>query len=100
MRRAAKIDANQPAIVKLFRKLGCSVQSLAAVGKGVPDLLLGIPGRGNYLVEVKDGSLAPSRRKLTADQIDWHANWGGQVTVIHSEQDAEEWLNGIRRAGM
>lgn len=42
MRRAARTDANQTAIVEALRKCGASVQSLAAVGKGVPDLLVGL----------------------------------------------------------
>ena len=41
MRQAAKVDDNQAAIVEALRSLGASVESLAAVGKGVPDLLVG-----------------------------------------------------------
>ena len=37
MRRAARTDANQAAIVDALRSVGCSVVSLSAVGKGVPD---------------------------------------------------------------
>jgi len=95
MRRAAKIDANQPEIVDALIRMSCSVQSLAAVGKGVPDLLIGISGR-NYLVEVKDGNKAPSDRKLRPAQKDWHQGWSGQVTVIETVEQAVEWVNGVR----
>lgn len=87
MRRAAKIDANQNEIVDGLRKLGCSVEILAAVGKGVPDLLVG-RNNINYLIEVKDGGKPPSARKLTDDQVEWHEAWRGQKTVCKSLDEA------------
>ena len=54
MRRAAKIDANHGDIVEALRGIGCSVLSLAPLGKGAPDLLVGYWGR-NTILEVKDG---------------------------------------------
>jgi hypothetical protein len=89
MRHAAKVDANQKAIVSAFRRIGASVQVLSAVGKGVPDVLVGFRGV-NVLVEIKDGSLAPSARALTSDQVRWHAAWAGQVCVADSVPDAVE----------
>jgi hypothetical protein len=84
MRRAARTDNNHEQIVKALRAVGATVQSLAAVGQGVPDLLVGYQGK-NILVEVKDGSKTPSRRKLTDDQVKWHDNWnGGAVAVVDS----------------
>lgn len=88
MRFAAKVDANQAAIVSALRKLGCSVQSLAATGSGVPDLLVGRAGR-THLLEVKDGTRPPSERKLTDDQIEWIDAWRGEpVTVVKSVDEA------------
>lgn len=87
MRRAAKVDANQAEIVADLRKAGCSVESLAAVGKGVPDLLVG-HGSRNYLLEVKDGSKPPSARKLTDAQVEWHKVWRGSVYTVTSTQEA------------
>lgn len=81
--RAAKVDANQAAIVKALRQMGASVQPLHMVGQGTPDLLVGIQGR-NYLLEVKDGSKPPSAQRLTVDQIEWHGEWRGQVEVVNS----------------
>ena len=86
--RAAKIDANQPEIVKALRKVGATVQSLAATGDGVPDLLVGYQGN-TYLIEVKDGSKVPSARKLTPDQEVWHEKWtGGTLRIANSIEDA------------
>ncbi len=99
MRRAARIDANQSGIVEVLRGMGCGVQSLAPVGGGVPDLLVGISG-DNYLAEIKDGSKPPSARKLTPDQERWHKAWPGAIEVIETEQQAIEWVNGLRRAGL
>ena len=92
MRRAAKIDANQPAIVAALRKMGARVQSLAAVGDGCPDLLVG--WRGDILViEVKDGRLSPSARRLTPDQQRWHDAWGlDERFIVNSVDEAIELL--------
>lgn len=85
--RAAKADANQGAIVAALRKIGCSVQPLHTVGRGVPDLLVGIRGH-NLLLEVKDGAKPPSAQKLTADQVEWHGAWRGHVEVVNSVEQA------------
>lgn len=87
MRRAAKIDANQPAIVAALRKAGASVHSLAAVGDGIPDLLVGHVGL-TALMEVKDGSKPPSARALTPDQLRWHQSWEGGTLAVVPDVDA------------
>lgn len=79
-RFARKVDANHSAIVKALRKVGCSVQSLAAVGDGVPDILVGLRGR-NWIMEIKDGSKPPSQRKLTPKQEKWRREWRGEQPV-------------------
>lgn len=87
MRRRAKIDANQPAIVKALRDAGCTVQSLAQMGKGVPDLLVGKNGN-NFLLEVKDPSQKPSQRKLSDDERAWHYAWLGYVAIVETAEEA------------
>ena len=76
MRRAAKIDGNQTELVEAFRTLGCSVLSLAAVGKGVPDLLVAFHGI-TWLVEVK----MPKGRE-TEYQIEFAENWEGCRAIV------------------
>jgi len=97
MRRAAKVDTNQAAVVDALRRAGCSVQCLHAVGGGVPDLLVGreVPTGGplgrerrTFLIEVKDGSRAPSECKLTPDQVLWHREWRGHVAVAETVEQA------------
>jgi hypothetical protein len=87
VRRAARTDGNQDGIVRALRNVGASVAILAAVGGGIPDLLVGFRGR-NYLMEVKDPEQKPSDRRLTPDQAEWHALWRGQVAVVETEFDA------------
>lgn len=89
MRRAAKIDDTQTAIVAALRQAGCKVLSLAACGKGVPDLLVKTPIRWKkweeiFLLEVKN----PKGRgtALTPDQVKFHAEW--PVTVVTTPEDA------------
>ena len=86
--RAAKIDANHEAVVLALRAAGATVQSLAGVGKGVPDLLVGYQGQ-TLLLEVKDGHKPPSKRALNEDQLRWHGRWnGGALAVVDSPDGA------------
>lgn len=94
--RAARIDANQPAIVEYFRSRGASVQILSSVGNGCPDLMIGYRS-ATVPVEVKDGSKPPSRQALTADEAMWMSNWAGSYRIVRSEADAEELLRDIER---
>ena len=96
MRRAARTDANHVEIINAFRALGCSVQDLSAVGRGVPDIIVGHRG-ANYLVEIKDGSKHPSARRLTSDQVTWHNAWRGQNCVIKSVDEVVGFLNKITK---
>lgn len=86
-RRAARVDANHSAVVLALVARGWTVQTLASVGVGCPDLLVGARGC-NVLLEIKDGSKPASARKLTPDQRRWHRHWQGQVAVVHSEAEA------------
>lgn len=83
-----KVDDNQSEIVKNLRKLGMTVQSLATIGKGCPDILVGYQGR-NYVFEIKDENKTPSQRKLTPDEIKWHETWRGQKAVIKNYKEAQ-----------
>lgn len=91
MRRAAKVDRNHAEVVAALRGVGASVQSLAAVGSGCPDLLVGHRGK-NYLFEVKDGSAAPSAQKLRPAQVEWLRAWAGEARVVLCPEDALRFL--------
>ena len=84
-----RLDNNQTEIVRRLRQCAVSVQSLASVGKGCPDILVGFRGY-NWLFEIKNPKQVPSKRKLTKDEDSWHLNWRGRVyTVMTFDQIAE-----------
>ena len=80
MRTAAKIDRNQQAIVAVYREAGLLVLSLANMGRGVPDLLVGAPPV-LCLVEVK----MPGNT-LTPDQVRFHSLW--PVVIVTTKEEA------------
>jgi hypothetical protein len=98
MRRVARVDDNHADVVAALRRAGCSVQSLAPLGRGVPDLLVGVAGQ-NRLFEVKDGAKAPSRQRLTEDELEWHATWNGNVVTVTSAEEALRVVCEIRNGG-
>ncbi len=83
MRRAAKTDDNQFAIVTSLRRMGYSVLILSGVGKGCPDICVGL-NLTNWLFEIKDDSKPKSRQALTVDEKVFHSMWRGQVNVVGS----------------
>lgn len=85
MRRAARRDENEPAIVQALEAVGCTVTRLNE--RGVTDLLVGRNGT-NYLMEVKDPSKPKRDQRLTPDQETWHGTWQGQKAVVKSVTQA------------
>lgn len=82
MRRAAKIDLNQPEIVEALRAVGVSVVSLASIGQGCPDLIAA-KGDKAWLIEVKG-----PKGTLTDDQKRFILNWSGTVHIIRTPDEA------------
>ena len=97
--RAARVDANHGEIVTALRSVsGVSVCSLAGLGFGVPDLLVGARGL-SYLCEIKDGEKCPSNRSLTPDQRTWIRKWTGSPVVVLLDVDqARTWARRIAAA--
>ena len=90
MRRAAKIDGNQTELVEAFRRLGCSVLSLATIGKGVPDLLVATRGI-TWLVEVKI-----PKGKENQKQLEFAENWQGCRAVVRDLAGVETVVKTMR----
>lgn len=100
MRKRARTDNNHAEIVEALRAKGWEVLSLAPLGGGAPDILigrsLGIEHSDDgtkhteywdfKLVEIKDGAKSPSRQKLTDAEIEFHKRW--PVIVLRSIEDA------------
>ncbi|WP_375436656.1 hypothetical protein [uncultured Hymenobacter sp.] len=75
IRTASRVDGNQPYIVAALRRIGCSVLHLHQL-KNCFDLLVGYRGR-TFLMEVKDPSQPPSKRKLTPGEEEFRRTWNG-----------------------
>ena len=84
---ARRVDKNQKRIIAALRAAGASVTCTYMVGNGFVDIVVGVNGI-NYLLEIKDGTKPPSKRKLTPCEQAWHRHWRGQVAVVCDEQEA------------
>tara|TARA_R110000850_G_C9996087_1_gene467960 strand:+ start:10778 stop:11071 length:294 start_codon:yes stop_codon:yes gene_type:complete len=89
-RQAARIDANQPDIVKKLRQIG------ATVSLNHDDILVGYRGK-TYWYEIKDPEKTLKQDgtykagALKDSQIELLETWKGHYRVVHSyEQIAEE----------
>ena len=88
MRRAARVDATQEAIVSALRAAGAYVWVI-----GLPvDLLVGYKGH-TFCVEVKSG---PSKR-LTKLQADFFENWSGSTLARIDCPEAALRMIGVKR---
>lgn len=81
-----RTDSNQSLIVKELRQAGCSVAITSIVGDGFPDILVGRNGK-NILAEIKDPLKPKSAKKLTPDEVQFHAAWRGQICVIETAEE-------------
>lgn len=80
MKLHGKIDSNQKEIVKALREIpGVSVLSMASLGNGAPDLLVGYNFK-NYLFEIKKDRKA----KLTEMEGKFYLDWHGQLSIVCS----------------
>lgn len=88
-----RVDGNHAEVTQALRDIGASVLDIHDIGGGAPDLLIGYRGQ-NILLEVKDGRLPPSHRKLTLDEYKFCDNWrGGSIYIIYSPVDAVTLVN-------
>ena len=84
-RRAAKVDANQPEIVKAFRDLGWYVLIISQL-KNCCDIIVSRDGR-TVAVEIKDGAKKPSEQKLSKGELKFRDEWQGEYALIKSVDD-------------
>ena len=94
VRRAARLDTTHKPIQEAFRRLGCSVLSLAQVGSGCPDLLVAC-GVVACLVECK----TPKRgtKKGTAErQAEFRVTWQGWTEIARDMGDVARIVGRMR----
>ena len=87
----ARVDTNQPKIVKQIRQLGATVKTVSQV-KGFCDIVVGINCK-NYLLEIKDPDKPPSQRRLTPEEIKFKDSWKGQYNVVETIDDILQIIN-------
>lgn len=116
MARARRVDGNQVILTRAIREKGYSVSITSSLGSGFPDLVVGAEGisivgnvdeiisklkdvqglriiRGvNLILELKDDTQPPSKRKLTSAEEKWHKAWKGQKIIIENEQQIDDLL--------
>lgn len=84
-RRAAKVDANQPEIVKAFRSLGWYVLIISQL-KNCCDIIVSKDGR-TIAVEIKDGSKPLCQQKLSKGEVKFRDEWKGEYKLVKSVDD-------------
>ena len=89
--RGKRTDDNHAEIVAALRSLGWDVYDCSAFGNGFPDTLVRKGVRQRF-VEIKDGSKAPSRRRLTDAERAFARRFS--VWVVESVADAERFDRG------
>jgi hypothetical protein len=72
------------------------VLQLHTVGKGCPDLCIGL-NKKSVLVEVKDGAKVKSARSLTKDEQKFHDEWKGSLFVVEGLSDVISLVKGLER---
>lgn len=90
MRLRGRTDATQKPLVAVAKKYGASWLSLANLGDGAPDGILGIHGH-DFKVEFKT-----EKGTLTPDQRDFIRTWrGSPVYLLRTTEDVERLLSGV-----
>lgn len=92
MIRAARVDNNQPKLVKQLRQCGFSVLIISQL-KNCFDILVGYKGN-NYAFEIKDPDKPPSKRKLTEGEQKFFDTWKGNVTLVETLDDCLKVIDG------
>lgn len=98
VKHAGRTDANHTPIVQSLKSMGYSVQALDAVGKGCPDIMVGVFMKVkdqkiplNLVFEIKKDEKTAAKVKAEiakplspedSVQIKWHKTWKGQKAVV------------------
>lgn len=82
-------DTNQTDIVNALRKIGYTVADTSQAGGGFPDIVVGYGGI-NVMIEIKSDTGSPSQTKLTPAQVKFHDEWGGQICIVKTAEEAIE----------
>jgi hypothetical protein len=105
-RYANRVDENQKPIVDGLKAIGASVEHLAKLKEGAPDLLVGYGGL-NYLLEIANPETRHGRAKREGSkdrrgnsgatvnrQREWYLSWRGRVDVVETLEQAVHVVTG------
>lgn len=96
MIRKRKRDANHGEVTAAYLGEGCSVCDLALAGEGKPDIIVGIDGRVNDLVEIKNPL---GRNRVEENQVEFSDAWQGRKPlVVRSADEARAHVARVRIA--
>ena len=96
MRRNARVDSNQKEIVEFIRRYGGTVLITSQL-KNCFDILVGYNGF-NIIMEIKDGLLSPSQRKLTTGEQKFKDTWqGGFYHIVKNLLEVEKVLKSYEK---
>lgn len=95
-RYARRVDKSQPKIVEALRAAGCTVLSLAPLGKGAPDLAVGYRGF-TYLMECKSPEYCKAHPERIEEQRAWARKWGGGPVILVSTADEALYAMGLMK---
>jgi Holliday junction resolvase len=88
-----RVDKNQQEIVAEFRRLGFSVYITSHVGRGFPDIIVGMGNTHTILVEIK----STDKAKFTDAQSEFMSKWtGGPVVRIDSIEGIQRLANMLK----
>jgi hypothetical protein len=86
-------DGNHGKVMAVFEAL-CPVVEDHSQGDHGYDAIIRTSRGVVYVVEIKDGSQPPSKRRLTDSEKAAMARWGWQFALVESERDAERLARG------
>ena len=96
VRQRARRDRNHSEIVRAIERAGASWFDTSNIGGGL-DGIIGVAGI-DQRIEIKDGELPPSEKKLTEAEVDAFSTWRGRKPVIiENVDDVVKLINQIRR---
>lgn len=94
-RYARRVDRSQTGIVAALRAAGCTVVSLAPLGRGAPDLAVG-HGGVTFMLECKSPGYLKAHPERVSEQRAWAKAWrGGPVLFVSTPEQALDAL-GLR----
>jgi len=94
-RKRGRTDGNHTEVIEAMRNIGAVVYSVASI-PNFTDTLVGYRGQ-LFIIEIKDGTLPPSKRKLTDGEIKCKTDFERVGVTYHVANSVAEALNIISK---